>query len=312
MKNAERRFSALGTVCRIRIQAHDADHLLAAAINLVHHGERIFSLHREDSELSCLNRSAGSAASPVSDELFELIRIGKAASLEESSQLNIALAPLIKTWNIGFPDAQEPSPQLIEALLPLCQAENIMLDPYLRTVHLPQKGMALDLGALAKGAIADKVLTYLKAAGAVSVLLDFGGNVLVQGQSTADVPVWQVGIQKPHAPRGQLIGHVKLADQSLVTSGVYERVLMVNGRAYHHILDRKTGYPMVTDVLGVTILADTALTAEIWTSKLFGLPSQQILDKINQDAMIEGLVLTRDNRCLLSTGMVERFTPQYH
>lgn len=308
----ERRFRQLGTVCRIAIEAPEAKSLLDQVGNLLKYYEMIFSAHLPDSELSQLNRSAGKFPFPASADLFELVSYGKKHSLAPHSQLNIALGPLVQAWQIGFSGASKPSQAAIDHLLTLCQPQDILLSPHQQSVFLARSGMALDLGALAKGYIADRLMEHLLSAGATSVLIDLGGNVLTHGQPFSTASKWQVGVQKPFAPRGQTIGRVTMGNQALVTSGTYERFFEANGRAYHHILDRQTGYPMETEMVSLTILSDSTLRAETYSSQFFGLPIPQALHLVNQTDSIEGLMLTSDYRCFLSDGMKAHFIPQYH
>lgn len=274
--------------------------------------EQTFSAHLPQSELSRLNQAAGSAPVPLSKDLFDLIALGKAASLAPDSQINIALGPVIQAWRIGFSDARQPGQADLDQLLPLCRPDLIELDENLQTCHLALPGMALDLGALAKGYIADRLLDLLKELGARSALIDLGGNVLTYGQPSSGQPHWLVGVQKPFAPRGQSIGQIKLANQALVTSGVYERFFETAGASFHHILDDQTGYPIQSSMTSISVLAPNALTAEIWTSRLFGLPIETALAWLNQTSDIDGIILTDQNTCLLSDGIREHFSPLYN
>lgn len=308
----DRTCQGLGTSIRLAFDLDDqAERAWLACQDLLAKMEQTFSAHLPTSELSRLNQAAGSAPVQLSSDLFELIAQGKTASLAHDSQLNIALGPVIQAWRIGFSDARQPSQTELDQLLPLCQPDLIELDENQQTCRLPLPGMALDLGALAKGYIADRLLELLKSFGIRSALIDLGGNVLTYGQPPSGQPHWLVGIQKPFAPRGQLVGQVTLTNQALVTSGVYERFFETAGATYHHILDPKTGYPIQSPMTSISILAPDALTAEIWTSRLFGLPPRDALAVIDQEEGIEGVILTTDKQCLLSHGLWEGFTPQY-
>lgn len=96
----------------------------------------------------------------VDKDLFELIKLGKMHSLPDDSSLNITIGPLVQLWRIGFEDAQRHSEREIQEKLQLIQPQQIVLDEENNTVFLQQPGMAIDLGALAKGYFADKILAY--------------------------------------------------------------------------------------------------------------------------------------------------------
>ena len=68
-----------------------------------------------------------------------------------------------------------------------------------------------------------------------------------------------------------------MANQSVVTSGIYERSLTEAGRVYHHLLDPTTGYPLETEMASLTIISDASVDGEIWTTRLFGYQFQKRL-----------------------------------
>lgn len=306
-----RTIKAMGTWVTIRLEAEQAEKLLLDCLEQLETYEQVFSFHRPDSQLNLVNQAAGREPVVCPGPLFDLIALGKVASLEEGSALNIALGPLTRTWNFGQP-LNLPEASSILDLLSYCQPQDIQLKPERQEVFLCQPGMRLDLGALAKGYTADLLLDFLKSQGARSVLLDFGGNVLVHGPAPQEREAWIVGLQKPFAPRGQHLGHILLKKGAVATSGVYERQTQLKGQVYHHLLDPKTGFPLVTPVTSLTVLAPTGLETEIWTSQLMGLAPEAILTRLNQTPGLEGLVTTQDKKLLLTEGLRNDFLPAYH
>ena len=92
-----------------------------------------------------------------------------------------------------------------------------------------------------------------------------------------------------------------MANQSVVTSGIYERSLTEAGRVYHHLLDPTTGYPLETEMASITIISDASVDGEIWTTSLFGYPIPA-LEILNQLDGIEGVIITQDQQILYSAG----------
>lgn len=132
---------------------------------------------------------------------------------------------------------------------------------------------AVDVGGIAKGWIADELSALLAARGLGGFIVNLGGNVAVGGAKPDGVP-WRVGIRDPRAPHDPdaLLGAVPLAAGSAVTSGVYERSFTgADGRLRHHVLDPRTGWPVATDVAGVTVVADRSLDAEGFSTTLLAL-----------------------------------------
>ncbi|MCO4467031.1 iron-sulfur cluster assembly/repair protein [Streptococcus infantarius subsp. infantarius] len=298
----------MGTTIDILIDSDTPKEHISEVCRLLTLYKNRFSANDADSELMVINDNSSIAPVTVHPDLFDLIAIGKKHSLATPSNLNIAIGPLVQSWRIGFDDAKVPSPQKIQKALALSKPENIILDATKQSVFLSQKGMKIDLGALAKGYIADKIMDYLKSEKVTSAMINLGGNVLVYGDNPRnDKGIWRIGIQNPQKPRGKHIGILTLKNQSVVTSGIYERRLKVGNKEYHHIFDQKTGYPIDTEMASLTILSDLSVDCEIWTTRLFGLPVMQALATIQATPRIEGILITKDNRLALTNGLRSNF-----
>ncbi|VTS28422.1 ApbE family protein [Streptococcus porcinus] len=307
-----KRVHMMGTVIDIQIESQKGPEQLKTVCNLLEIYKNRFSANDSDSELMAINQASGQRAVKVHPDLLELISIGKSQSLATPSNLNIAIGPLVQSWRIGFSDAKVPSESVIKKELALTNPHNICIDSDNKTVYLADKGMKIDLGALAKGYIADKIMTYLINDGIKSALLNLGGNVLVHGANPKRADgLFYIGIQHPQKSRGDNLGIVKIHNQSVVTSGIYERRLHVDGKDYHHIFDKHTGFPIATDMASLTIIADSSLDCEIWTTRLFGLNSLKVLNIINNQPNIEGIIVTKDQRLAISTGLKKSFTISY-
>lgn len=293
----------MGSTISISVLHENADFLLDEVFSLLKIYENRFSANDDNSELMQVNHAAGEEPICVHPDLFELIELGKKHSLIPGSHLNITIGPLIQTWRIGFKDARVPSASEIEKVLSLTNPENIELDPTARSVFLKQKGMKIDLGALAKGYIADKISRFLKEKDVTSALINLGGNILTIGQNQQNNRLWRIGIQNPKLARGNNLALLSIQDQSVVTSGIYERNLKANGKVYHHIFDRNTGYPIDNQLASLTIVSDKSVDGEIWTTRLFGDSPSSILEKVEQENGIEAFVITEDNQIFYSSGL---------
>ena len=293
----------MGTTISISLVHPEAEILLEQALSLLLLYERRFSANDDRSELMQINHGAGTERVLVHPDLFELIELGKRHSLEPGSHLNIAMGPLVQTWRIGFADARLPSSVEIEQALVLTDPRLIDLDTGQQSVYLQKAGMKIDLGALAKGYIADKILDFLKQKGVTSALINLGGNVLTLGINEASQRPWRIGIQNPQQARGQHLAMLNVENQSVVTSGVYERKLEYQGETYHHIFDPKTGYPMETSVASLTIVSEQSVDGEIWTTRLFGAEPATILQQVEAQKGLETFIITDNNDYFYSSGL---------
>ena len=168
--------------------------------------------------------------------------------------------------------------------------------------------MELDLGALAKGYFADAIIRFIKEKGATSGFIDLGGNILTFGDNPNNAEgFWKIGIQNPMLPRGNYVKVLNLKNNSVVTSGIYERQLIVDGKKFHHIFDSQTGYPVESDLSSLSIISDKSLDGEIWTTKLFGKSAVQVINQVNQLDGIEAIVITKDHQMAFTNQVATRY-----
>ena len=293
----------MGTTITVSICDPQADELLTHCFELLRSYEHRFSANDASSELMEINHQAGIAPVQVHPDLFELIALGTLHSQAKNSHLNIAIGPLVQTWRIGFSDARRPAPEEIEQALLKIDPQQIQLDQENYTVFLKRPGMKIDLGALAKGYSADLIATYLRGKGIKDALIDLGGNILTVGQHPIKQQPWRIGIQNPVEKRGNHLLVLSVKDKSVVTSGIYERHLEVDGQSFHHIFDSATGYPVETDLASITILSDRSVDGEIWTTRLFGDSPTSILNTVESLPGIETLLVSQSGKIAYTSGL---------
>ena len=293
----------MGTSITVSICDPQADELLAHCFELLRSYEHRFSANDASSELMEVNHQAGIAPVQVHPDLFELIALGTLHSQAKNSHLNIAIGPLVQTWRIGFSDARRPAPEEIEQALLKIDPQQIQLHQENYTVFLKRPGRKIDLGALAKGYSADLIATYLRGKGIKNALIDLGGNILTVGQHPVKQQPWRIGIQNPFEKRGNHLLVLSVKDKSVVTSGIYERHLEVDGQSFHPIFDSATGYPVETDLASITIISDRSVDGEIWTTRLFGDSPTSILNTVESLPGIETLLVSQSGKIAYTNGL---------
>ena len=293
----------MGTTITVSILHPQADKLLTRCFELLRSYEHRFSANDASSELMEVNHQAGISAVQVHPDLFELISLGTRHSQSKNSHLNIAIGPLVQTWRIGFSDARRPSQEEIDQSLNKIDPKQIQLDTEKQAVFLKRPGMKIDLGALAKGYSADLIATFLKSQGVEDALIDLGGNILTVGQNPIKKQPWRIGIQNPVEPRGHHILALSIENKSVVTSGIYERHLEVDGQSFHHIFDSTTGYPVETELASITIISDRSVDGEIWTTRLFGESPTSILNIVESLPGIDTLLVSQSGKIAFTSGL---------
>ncbi|RLJ18593.1 thiamine biosynthesis protein ApbE [bacterium endosymbiont of Escarpia laminata] len=195
-----------------------------------------------------------------------LIEQSSRLSAQSNHLFNPAIGHLIDLW--GFqksPEQWEPPPQ--EAIDKLLTANPRMSDLQLDDILLQSSNpsVKLDFGAFGKGYGIDLAIEHLRELGIHSAILNSGGDLRAIGNR--DGRPWRIAIRRPS-------GHGVFAmvevdgDESVFTSGDYERNFMYEGRLYHHIIDPRTGYP-ATKSHSVTVIHQDAATADAAATALF-------------------------------------------
>ena len=200
-----------------------------------------------------------------SDETAELLTIALEVCEKSGGALDITIAPASDLWDFKSEQPKIPDRDQLERAAKLVDYTKLKLEG--DVVTMPA-GMAIDLGAVAKGYIADKAAEYLKEQGVTRAILNLGGNVVALG-SKPDGREWSIGIQDPEKENGKSGYSVMVADKSVVTSGIYQRGFDKDGVRYHHILDRATGWPVQNGLASVTIIADSSAMADAMSTACF-------------------------------------------
>lgn len=260
---------ALGTNITLQTFGTRDDRVLQKSFALIDHYEDLLTVNRDVSEVMAVNHAAGKEAVQVSDGTYSLIKLAVAQS-RLNFGFNALIGPVVKLWHIGFKGAHVPAPAQIKERMRLIDPWQVQLNDRDHTVYLKQKGMELDLGGIAKGWIADRIRDFWRAYGISAGIINLGGNVLLVGHAPKRANgEWIIGVQDPKQPRGDNITTVMMPECSAVTSGTYERYLVVNGKKYHHLIDPRTGYPVKTKLAGVTTFTKDSVAAEIECKRLF-------------------------------------------
>lgn len=294
-------YSAVLMGSPILLKLFDDNAALAAQVfRLIRHYENILTVNRAESEVMAINHAAGQAAVSVSREVFDLIQCAHQVSLLPHSLFNFTIGPLVKRWKIGFQGRSVPPQRELERLIALTDPRQVALDPATRSVFLRQPGMEIDLGAIAKGYIADVVRSFLRQQGVERALINLGGNVQTLG-APPRAAGWSVGLKTPFGQADELIGVIEVAGKSVVTSGIYERYFELDGRLYHHILDASSGYPLDNELLSVTVISDRSIDGDIYTTLLYGLGVEKSLAALRDTPHIEAIFVTRDREVICSS-----------
>jgi len=258
----------LGTVCSINLYDQAKTQVYDDVFNRLREIDNRMSVNLSYSDVARVNAAAGIAPVQVHDDVFDVIERAVFFAEISGGAFDPTVGPLVSLWGISGDNPRVPSQEEIDAVLPLVNWRDVELDRERRSVFLKRPGMALDLGAIAKGYAADEAAAIIRKSKLKRALVDLGGNVLTIGEKRDRNP-WRVGIQDPLENRGAYLGIVDLREQTVVTSGVYERYFEADGIYYHHIFSPFDGCPANNGLLSVTIITGVSMDADALSTAVF-------------------------------------------
>lgn len=280
------------TVIKIQILDPADESILDGLKKLCEKYDTMFSATNTDSELYKLNHANGQPFT-VSSETANLIQEGIHYSELSGGAFDLTIEPVSALWDFKADKPTVPSSDAIAQAVSHVDYTKIDIQDNTVTLEDPEAG--IDLGAIAKGYIADQVKTYLKKQGIKHAIINLGGNVDVIG-TKPDGSKYNIGIQKPFDESGEAITSVQLKDQTVVTSGIYERYFKKNGKLYHHILDPRTGYPCENNLYSVSIITDSSTKADALSTTCFLLGYEKGMELIQSMDGVEAIFITDDEK----------------
>ena len=250
--------------------------------------------------LKTVNDQAGIGPVPVDERILSLLQFAQTAWTETGSRVNAAMGSVLAHWHDAREQALEdpdraalPDRSALEEAALHTDLSALELDLEAGTAFLTDPDTALDVGALAKGYAVEQVA----AAAPDHFLISVGGNVCATGPKPDGTP-WTVAVENPDG--GDFLKLLYAEDQSVVTSGDYQRYFELDGVRYHHIIDPDTLEPAAY-WRSVTVVAESSAAADCLSTALFTLPQaegQQLLDQWGAEALWIG----RDGTQVMSPG----------
>ncbi len=286
---------AFDTIISVTIYASDeADNnaLLEEAFALCEKYDALFSISDPQSDIYRLNHADGKSVT-VSEETYDLLEKAIAYGDLSGGLLDVTIQPVYALWDFEGNDAPVlPDHDALKAAVQKVDYHNIRLLQDHRVAL--ENNAEVNLGAIAKGYIADRIKEHLVNAGVTSALINLGGNVLVIGEKPGKTP-FQIGIETPFDQTGAILTSVSVKDRSVVTSGIYQRCFTVQDKLYHHILDPTTGYPKDTDLNAAVIITSSSVDADAYSTICMLLGRDAAKEFLSQLHDVDFLLIDRDN-----------------
>ena len=273
----------LGTVCTVQLFEYGKQKYYDTLFERLEQIEAHMSMNIPSSDIARINAASGVQKIAVHEDTFKVIRRALDIAQLSDGAFNPASGALVKLWNIGSDAPHLPSQEEIEGALALCDWRSVVLseDGEEKSVYLPVKGTALDLGGIAKGFAADELAALIKKLKIPRAIIDLGGNIYAVGEKKGK-EAWKVGIKNPFDSAAAPVIALSVKDVSVVTSGVYERFFVYEGRLFHHLLDCKTGYPADNGLMSVTIVNGSSMDADALATAVFVMGKERGMDLLRR------------------------------
>jgi len=304
-------FDVFDTVTTIVLYDEDADRA-AKRLQAVH--DELLTYHElydayETYEgvnnIRTINENAGIAPVRTDERLTGLLLFAKDMDTLTDGRMNVAMGSVLSIWHdyreAGLDDPENAELPPMEALREAAKHTDIsgvIVDETAGTVYLSDAEEQLDIGAVAKGYAAQRVADDMRAQGVTSMLLSVGGNVCAIG-GRPDGSAWRVAVQDPAS--GGTLCTLEVRDESLVTSGTYQRYYTVDGKRYHHIIDPDTLMPE-TYFDSVSVLCADSGLADALSTGLANMPLGEGLALVESLDGVEALWVQPDGTQTQSDG----------
>lgn len=294
----------LGTLGDISVYAPEkkANKAIDLAYDRIGEIENLMSTSIRGSDVYKANQEAGKTAVKINPTTMNVIL--KSIDYYETTKrtFNIGLGSLIELWDIMSDNPRVPADQEIERAKQHIDLGKLEVSKEDGTIFIKDPEMLLDLGGIAKGYAVDEAIRVLKENKIKSGIVNLGGDIYVLGTKPDGSP-WKVGINNPEIGANNPIASIAVSDKSVLTSGNYERFFIEEDTVYHHIIDPETGRPADSGLISVTIVSDSCMDADVLATSVLILGVEEGLDLIEDQAGVEGLLITEDKQIYVSSGL---------
>ncbi len=296
----------MGTLVEITVSHSDPElvqTITTQAFNEMQRIEQLMSTYIPDSEISRINRAAGKKAIPVSPEVEEVIREGIYWSGQSGGAFDITVEPLVQLWDFDGEKEIIPGKNTLRKTASLVNYKNIEIKDH--TVRLKRRGMAINVGGLAKGYAVDRAISLLRSR-VPNGIVNAGGDLFAFGQKNKQTP-WNIGLQHPRKPQN-LLAAFAVKNQAVATSGDYQRYFIKDGVRYHHIFDPQTGKPARL-MISATIISTEVMDADALATAVFVMGPDKGIEWVESMDNVEAMLVLKDESIRYSKNF--RDQPQF-
>lgn len=256
----------------------------------------VWEKHDGKTTLYTLNLAGGEWVS-LDEKIIELLEWGIEIHSLTSGEVNIAMGSVTTLWKSALADGRVPTDAELSDAAIHTDIRKLEIDKAGSRARLTDPDMRLDVGAVAKGFVEEKIAEWLISEGKSGYAIDMGGNLRAVGKKPSGEG-FTTGIRNPNTAVGGFIETFILSDEASATSGGYERYYEISGVRYHHIIDKDTLRP-ADRYLSASIVTDSAATADALSTAVFCMTEEEISSLIDRcDEEIRIIIVDKDGNIL--------------
>lgn len=261
-----------------------------AALEEVERIEHLLSHYLPESEVSYINAHAAREPVRMHPEVFELIARAVRMSEETGGAFDITVMPLVRCWGFFTGIGQVPDSQTLAEALARVGFSHLRVCEEDLSIAFDLPGVEVQMGAIGKGYAVDRAVEVLRAAGVRSAMVRGGQSSVRAFGALPDAGGWQINLPHPLEPERSL-ARLILRDRALSTSSSVEQYFERNGRRYGHILDPRSGQPVLNELVAVSVLAEEATVADALSTAFFVLGEAGIREYVRKHPGVQVAIL---------------------
>ena len=242
--------------------------------NTLKKANKILSNWDKDSEISIINKTDKTTAIKISDELNEVFKTAKEINAKSNGFFDLTLDPIIELWGFGYKSKQmqviPKDNQIKNILSSIGQKSFLKMNFDNNELIKKNKDIKINLSSIGKGYGIDLIGKKLDQLGINNYIINIGGDILTKGYNSKKEN-WVIGIENPNLKEKLIKEIVNLTNKGLATSGDYKNFFTKDGKRYSHIINPKTGKPIMHSTKSVTVIHDNSMKADGWATALLAL-----------------------------------------
>ncbi len=268
-------------------EAHEA---VNAAFDRIGEIDSKYNSKTRGSVIYNLNNSEKKEAVLDEEGVMLFQEVGRVYKLSHG-KYDITISPLLETWGF-YSDGREniPSREELDKALKKIDFSKVELKNNIIKINEPIK--EIDTGSFLKGYAVEEAKKVLAEKGIKNAFVSSVSSISTIGGKPDGTP-WKIGIQNPDVSN-EILGVAEVEGRALGISGDYQIYVEINGKKYHHIMDKETGYPIDNRKL-VVVVCDSAFLADMYSTAFFSMTAEEIFDFAEKEN-IEVMIVDNSNK----------------